>query len=111
MTSENSYWTKTELQIYILLLCAKADSVASPEELDLIRSKADTLIFEKMHREILEDDEDGSLEKISDHLAWHNYSPREIAQLKSEMQEVFLADNKLLMKETGLDEILDNILY
>ena len=111
MTSENSHWTKTELQVYILLLCAKADSESSQEELNLIKSKIALPIFEKMQLEISEDEEDDSLEKIRNNLAWHNYSPREITKLKNEMQEVFLADNKLLIKESSLDAIMDNILY
>ena len=111
MTSENSHWTKTELQVYILLLCAKADSVASQEELDLIKTKVDNSVFEKMFEVIAKDEEDDSLEKISDNLSWHNYSPREIKQLKVEMQEVFMADNKVQMKESSLEDILDNILY
>ena len=38
MKSKHNIWAKEELQIYILLLCANADS----DEINLIKSKTDT---------------------------------------------------------------------
>ena len=52
MKSEQQNWTKTELQIYILMLCANADSNVTEEELNLIKSKTDRETFEKMSQGI-----------------------------------------------------------
>jgi|TARA_R110002051_G_C8766947_1_gene502765 hypothetical protein len=108
---ENEYWSKSELQVYILLLCAQADNVETQEEISFIKSKATAATVEKMQHEIDGDTEDESLQKIQDNLAWHNYSPREIKELKKEMETIFLSDDKYLVKESSLSEILDNILF
>lgn len=111
MNSQQEHWTKAELQIYILLLCANADSVETEEEIALIRSKTDKATFEKMYQEFSGDSEEDSLEKIQDNLALHEYSHKEIAELRREMFEVFFSDKKFSMMENTLDKILDNILY
>lgn len=111
MNRKQEYWTKAELQIYILLLCANADSVETEEEIALIRSKTDQATFEKIYQEFSDDSEEESLEKIQDNLAVHEYSHKEIAGLRKEMFEVFFSDKKFSMMENTLDKILDNILY
>tara|TARA_R110001632_G_scaffold176476_2_gene296208 strand:- start:1239 stop:1568 length:330 start_codon:yes stop_codon:yes gene_type:complete len=108
---ENEYWSKSELQVYILLLCAQADNVETQEELSFIKTKASAETVSKMQGEIEGDTEDESLQKIQDNLAWHNYSPREIKELKKEMETIFLSDDKYIVKESSLSEILDNILF
>ncbi|MCH4821877.1 hypothetical protein ML462_01725 [Gramella lutea] len=111
MSSEEQNWTKTELQIYILLLCANADSNETEEEINLIKSKTDKATFEKMYKEFSGDTEEESLEKIQDNLAVHEYSHKELTELRREMFEVFFSDKKFSMMENTLDKILDNILY
>lgn len=111
MQRDKNHWTKTELQIYILLLCANADASETEEELGLIRSMADSDCFEKMYKEICRDSEEESLEKIQDIVALHHYSHRELSHLKREMKKVFLADKRLTMVERNLERILNNILY
>ncbi|MGA9326081.1 MAG: hypothetical protein WBV11_16265 [Salegentibacter sp.] len=111
MKSEQQNWTKTELQIYILMLCANADSNVTEEELNLIKSKTDRETFEKMSREFSGDTEEESLEKIQDNLVMHEYSHKELVNLRKEMFEIFFSDKKFSMMENTLDKILDNILY
>ena len=111
MKTDKAVWTKAELQIYILLLCANADSKETPEELRLIRSNVDEKSFEKIYNEFSADNEDKSLEKICDSIALHEYSHRELVNLKKEMQKIFFSDKKYLIMERNLDKILDNIIY
>ena len=111
MKSEQQNWTKTELQIYILMLCANADSNVTEEELNLIKSKTDRETFEKMSREFSGDTEEESLEKIQDNLVMHEYSHKELVNLRKEMFEIFFSDKKFSMMENTLDKILNNILY
>jgi hypothetical protein len=58
MKNEQPKWSKEELKIYILLLCAKADWKETPEEMTLIRSKSNQEIFDRIYKEISEDKED-----------------------------------------------------
>lgn len=111
MKSENNYWTKEELQIYILLLCANADSDETKDELDLIKSKTDTKTFVKIHEEFSKDSEDECLEKIDDAIHNHDYSQKELTNFHKEIQSIFFSDNKLSNMERNLNRILNNILY
>lgn len=111
MKNEKVRWTKEELQLYILLLCASADSVRTDAELDLIKSKVDKATFDRIYEEFLEDTEERSFEKIQDNIALHHYSHREIQFLRKEMQEVFFTDNKFGMLERNMERILRNMLY
>lgn len=111
MNNQQQHWTKTELQIYILMLCANADSNVTEQELELIKSKTDKKTFDKMYEEFTGDTEEESLEKIQDNLVMHEYSHKELTQLRKEMFEVFFSDKKFSMMENTLDKILDNILY
>lgn len=111
MKNKRTLWSKNELKTYILLLCAKADSMEDSEELDLIRSKTKTKTFDRLYREISYDDEVASLMKIEDAVAKLEYSHLELDQLKREVLEVFSADGNLHIAEQNLSRILDNIVY
>ncbi len=111
MKPEQTQLSKKELKAYILMLCAKADQVEAEEELTLIKSKTSAETFDKMYKEFCKDDEDESLEKIQDAIAYLDYSNQELATLKMEIQQVFSTDSNVNMKERNLGWILDNILY
>ncbi len=111
MKNDQPIWTKKELEIYILLLCAKADSKVTEDELDFIKSKVDTVSFDKIYKEFSGDTEDEALEKIDDSVQQHDFSPQEITEIRTNMKTVFFADNDFGMKEDYLDRILDNMLY
>ncbi|UAB81198.1 hypothetical protein INR76_00110 [Marixanthomonas sp. SCSIO 43207] len=111
MKTKNLFWTKEELKIYILLLCAQVDKKVAEEEVSLIKSQTTSATFNTMYKEFLQDDERKSFEKIQDALEHHDYSSKELAVLKKEIQNVFMSDKTIHMKERNLGWILDNILY
>lgn len=111
MKTDETKWTKEELKTYILLLCAKADSIETEEELNLIKSKIPAEMFDRIYPEFCNDCEDGCLEKIQDVLENHEYSDKELAQIKKDIMEVFLSDKKFPMSEIKMGLMLDNILY
>ena len=111
MTNDLNHWTKAELKIYILLLCAKIDKEEAPEEIQLIKSKTDEATFNKLYSEFSCDEEDDCFEKIEDAINQHEYSPQEINELKKEILEVFKSDNNFSVKERYLKSVFDNILY
>ena len=78
MKNELTKWTKAELKIYILLLCAKIDQEESEEEMALIKSKTDLEIFDKLYNEFCCDEEDSCFEKIEDAINHHHYTPKEL---------------------------------
>ena len=111
MTNKMTNWTKEEIKTYILLLCARADSVESEEEINLIKSKTTTEVFDKMYNEFCEDDEDICFQKLEDSISQHHFSTMELSEFRREIHEVFMADNKFTLMEKRLDQIFDNILY
>lgn len=111
MIHNKNFWSKKELQIYILLLCANADQVESKKEIKLIKSKTDAATFERLYNEFKRDTEDESLEKINLNIQQHEYSHMELMEFRKEMDAVFLADKKFGMMERNLNRILDNIIY
>src|SRR5680860_508335 len=102
MKKGKTHWSKAKLKVYTLLLCAKADSVEAPEELDLIKSMTSPETFDLILNEIRSDDEDTSLKKIEDAVTNLEYSHMELAQLKKEIKEVFYSDRKIQMTEDYL---------
>ncbi len=104
-------WTKAELQIYILLLCANVDSDEAEEEIALIKSKVSSEIFKKVYHLFSQDDNDERLKKIEYNVRHLKFSTMELAELRQDMYAVFLADSKYRNLERNLDRIMDNILY
>ena len=111
MKNEMSQWSKEQLKIYILILCAKIDGDETKEEIALIKSKTEIGIFEKLYNEFSCDKEEGCFEKIEYAINQHEYSPKEIYELKQEILEVFHSDEKFSTKERYLAKVFDNILY
>jgi len=111
MSNSSKNWSKQELKIYLLLLCAKADSVQTEDELTLIKRKTDRDTFSSMHQEFMMDDEDTSIEKIESAIGKLEFSQMELADLKKEIYDVFQADKKFSAAERYLDRIIDNIVY
>lgn len=111
MSTNTNKWTKTELQTYILLLCADADAVLAEEEINLIKSKISADVFKKIYSEFNNDNKDKRLEKIEDNVRQHKFSTMELGELRKDMYAVFFADSKYKNMERNLDRILDNILY
>ena len=111
MKNNKPKWSKNELKIYILLLCANADALQTEEELTLIRSKTDPESYNRLYIEFSKDNEELSLEKIKSSVAKHEYSNKELTHLRSEIKQIFLSDKKFERREQYLERILNNLLY
>lgn len=88
-------WTKAELQTYILLLCANADSVETEEEIHVIKSKTDSNIFEKIYQEFKKDNENERFEKIDKNIHHLEYSNQELTNLEKKCMKSFLQTKNL----------------
>lgn len=111
MTQRMTNWTKEEIKIYVLLLCASVDSKETEEEINLIKSKTSAETFNKMYDEFCNDDESIYFRKLEDSISQHYFSTMELSEFRREINDVFMADKKFTMMEKRLDQILDNILY
>ncbi|RMA58701.1 hypothetical protein [Ulvibacter antarcticus] len=111
MKKEHEKWSKTELQLYILLACANADNKETEEELAMIQSKVPKETFDKLYELFKGDSEKKQLKRISRNIHLHNYSFSELSGFRREMYEIYFSDCNFTMMEKRLDWTLDNILY
>lgn len=111
MKNNHKNWSKEELKIYILLLCANASGEESPEEIEVIKSKNSVETFDKMYAEFKGDKLKKSIKKIETAIGLHKYEVMELVELRKEIYNVYMADNEFCKKEKYLDDILDNIIY
>jgi hypothetical protein len=111
MKNKKPNWSKTELQVYIMLLCANADKEESEEELEMIQNSTSNKTFLKMHEKFHRHSKKNRLNKIETVINNHNYSQMELAAFRREMYKIFFSDCSFSMLEERLDRTLDNILY
>lgn len=111
MTLKPTNWTKTELQIYILLLCANADKEETEEELKMIQSKVTVDSFDKIYKEFQGDSDKKRLKKIERTIHLHDYNNKELVDFRKEVHQIFFSDDSFKMMEQRLDWTLDNIIY
>lgn len=111
MEEKTDTWNKTELQVYILLLCANADGQETQEEIDMIRAKVPEDTFKRMYREFKDDSEEDRLRKIDTNVQNHKYTNMQLIDFRTEVYEIFFSDCEFKMMEKRLDWTLDNILY
>lgn len=111
MKNKKPNWTKTELQVYIMLLCANADDKETEEELEMIQNSTSKKTFLKMHKKFHKHSEKKRLNKIDNCIDNHNYSQMELAAFRREMYKIFFTDSTFSLLEERLDRTLDNILY
>ena len=111
MTNQTPKWSKADLKIYTLMLCAKIDQIETEEEIAFIKSRTDDATFNRLYKEFCNDNEDACFEKIEDAVNLHEYSPKELDELKREIRAIFHSDEKFVLKEQYLEEVFDNILY
>jgi len=111
MKKQKPNWSKTELQVYILLLCANADKEETEDELEMIQSKVSKKTFVKMYKKFHEHSEKKRLKKVDQSVNKHEYTEMELAAFRREMYKLFFSDCNFSMLEKRLDWTLDNILY
>lgn len=95
-------WTKEDLLAYILLYAAKADFVETQEEKDLIIAKVHKEEYDKIHKEIDNDNDYVSAQKIYTTLHSHNYTHEDTDSILSEIKKLFLADGNFDILERNM---------
>ena len=111
MLSQPNQWDKSDLQLYILLLCANADNKETEKELNIIKSKVNGAKFNSIYSEFKRDKPEKRLEKIEKSINAHHFTTMELSAFRTEIHEIFMSDGHLSLYEGRLDKILDNILY
>ncbi len=106
----NLNWTKKEFEVYVLLYAAHCNLLETKEETDYILSKVDTVIYNKMHTEIVVEDTTKNVQKIKHYLLTNKYSEKEKRTLLNNIKEVFFADGTVDYSEKKVFAFLKKIL-
>lgn len=103
-------WTKEEFTAYVLLYMAQSNYIETETEREYILSKVDETSFNKIHTEIVHDNDYQSMEKIKDFLVENKYSEADKDQLIKEIKEVCFADGTIDILEKNAFLFLKKIL-
>jgi hypothetical protein len=103
-------WTKREFETYVLLYAAHCNFIEDKEESNYILSKVDKQTFNKIHTEVVLDNETESLHKIQEYLKENNYSEEDKESLIRDIKNVFFADGSVDILERKVFSILKKLL-
>ncbi|TVZ54806.1 hypothetical protein OD91_0041 [Lutibacter sp. Hel_I_33_5] len=103
-------WTKKEFEAYVLLFAAHCNFIETEEESTYILSKVDEKTFNKIHTEIVLDNETENLNKIQQYLRDNKYSETDKEELIRDIKQVFFADGTVDVLERKVFQILKKIL-
>ncbi len=106
----NKEWTSEEFKAYVLLFAAHSNYIETKEEREYILSKVNETTFNKVHNEIVNDDEFQSTEKIQKYIQFQKFSEEDKEQLIREVKEVFFADGSVDISEKKVFLYLKKIL-
>ena len=67
-------WTRDEFKTYVLLYAAQSNYIETESESNYILSKVNESIFNRIHTEIVHDNDYQSMEKIKTYLAENKYT-------------------------------------
>ncbi len=105
----NTTWTNEELNTYVLIYCANADFTESKDEMDFIKSKLPSSVFEKIHKEFNNDNDYQSIQKIQSSFNRLGYTDEEKNHLLFKIKKIFLSDDKYDQLEKNLLKGLNRI--
>ncbi len=103
-------WNREELHAYIMLYCAHADFVITPEEKKYIKSTIGREKYHTIQKEFDADTDYQQIQKIQATISRFNYSKDEIDRLFSDIKEIFIVDGTMDILEKNIYRGLQHLL-
>lgn len=103
-------WTHKELKAYMLLYCANADFIVSPEEKEYIKAKVGEEEYRKIRKEFDADNDYQQIQKINATIERLNYSKEEIDEAFQSIKALFLSDGEMDILEENIYRGLKHLL-
>lgn len=95
-------WTKAEFKAYLLTYAARCNFFESEEEKELILSYVNQDQYKRIHKEIDQDNDYKSIQKIMYNLEKFNYSKNDLQHLMTEIKNFLKADGNIDAEEENL---------
>jgi hypothetical protein len=106
----NISWTKDEFKTYVLLYAAQSNYIETESESNYILSKVDEALFNRIHTEIVHDNDYQTMEKIKNYLSENKYSTEDKESLLKDIKNVFFADGSVDILERNVFIFLKKII-
>ncbi|MGJ8744541.1 hypothetical protein [Polaribacter sp.] len=103
-------WTKDEFKTYVLIYAAQCNYIETDEESIYILSKVNETLYNKIHTEIVHDNDYQCMEKIKEYLSENKYSTIDKENLIKEIKDVLFADGSVDVLERNMFLILKKII-
>ncbi len=87
-------WTREEFKAYLLLYAARANFFEDESEKEAILAMVNPLTYKRIHKEIEEDNDYQSIQKILASIEKHHYSKENIQLLISDIKRIFNVSGK-----------------
>lgn len=110
MKSITTHWTSDEFLAYTLLYTAHADYILNTQERDMILTKVNVQAYDKISRELSQDNDYQSLQKILTYTHEHKYESKDIDTLLHEIELLFMCDGEYDILEKNMMMSLTKLL-
>ena len=104
-------WTREEFKAYILLYAARANFFEDEGEKEAILAMVNPLTYKRIHKELEEDNDYQSIQKILFSIEKHNYSKERVEFLISDIQKIFDASGKSDILEENMLRSLRKLMF
>ncbi len=104
-------WTREEFKAYILLYAARANFFEDEAEKEAILAMVNPLTYKRIHKELEEDNDYQSIQKILFSIEKHHYSKDTIKLLIKDIQRVFNASGKSDILEENMLRGLQKLMF
>jgi hypothetical protein len=104
------HWTQKEFEIYVLLYAAHCNHIEDKEEQKYILSMVDEATYNKIHTEVVIDNDNENLRKIQEYLSENKYAQADKEKLLRDIKNVFFADGSVDVLEKKVFSILKKII-
>ncbi len=109
-TNFETDWTRQEFKAYLLSYAANANYFESEEEKELILEMVSSDVYKKVHRELANDNDYQSIQKILHNIEKYNYSKDELHHLVEDIENLFNSDGKYDLLEGNMLRALSKLI-
>lgn len=105
----NNNWTREEFKAYLLMHAAQVDNQMVEEEFDLLHDKISDFVYNKIKKEIKQDNDYQRIEKLLNYIKTEKFTKEGKEKLLEEIKEIFLVDGEYGEMERAVFRFLKKI--
>lgn len=111
MTEITTNWSLREFKAYLLLYAANSKYFETQEEKEMVHKIVDEDTYRQIHREIEQDNDYQSIQKILHNIKKFNLTQKDLDNLLSEIRSLFDSNHKPDLLEENMFLALKHLLH